>query len=114
MRVRSPVPTFAILHEHSATTPGEVSRLYHIDAYRLSGPEDLESIGWFELIEDQAGVVLVEWASRISPALSEAAWRIDVSYDSDRGRLLQLRAGGNARGAAEVWDEVDESVAGGG
>jgi len=107
-------PTFAILHEHPVGIPGELRRLYHIDAYRLSGSEDLESIGWSELVEDQAGVVLVEWATRISPALPDDVWRIDVSYDSERGRLMQLCVGGNANVAAGIWDEPEESVAGGG
>ena len=35
-------PTFTIVHEHGF----EGGTMYHIDAYRLSGVEELEAVGW--------------------------------------------------------------------
>ncbi|MCG8551220.1 MAG: tRNA (adenosine(37)-N6)-threonylcarbamoyltransferase complex ATPase subunit type 1 TsaE, partial [Desulfobacterales bacterium] len=49
-------PTFTIMNEY----PAEKMRLYHLDLYRLSDPDELDYIG----IEDQVGqnsVTVVEW-----------------------------------------------------
>ena len=105
-------PTFAILHEHDVEGTGLVRRLYHLDAYRLGGPEDLESIGWTEILSDQQGVVLVEWASRIAEALPDGVWRMDVSYDGTTGRLLQLQVPAGVE-LGVSWGEPDGSAGGG-
>lgn len=105
-------PTFAILHEHEVEGVGEVRRLYHLDAYRLGGAEDLESIGWTEIVGDQTGVVLIEWASRIAEALPAGAWRMDVSYDDSTGRLLQLQLPVGVE-LEMPWGETEDSATGG-
>ena len=49
-------PTFTIMrHHHTATLP-----LLHMDAYRLSGPHEVEDLGLFELL-DQGGAAVIEW-----------------------------------------------------
>src|SRR4029079_6167387 len=40
-------PTFISCREYSN---GSALRLAHIDAYRLRGPDDLDAIGWDELL----------------------------------------------------------------
>ena len=105
-------PTFAIVHEHETSGDSAVARVYHIDAYRLSGSDDLESIGWSDLVGDPNGVVLVEWASRVEEALPKGVWRIDVSYDATDGRLLQIETSCGELDASSTWDDPDESLAG--
>jgi tRNA threonylcarbamoyladenosine biosynthesis protein TsaE len=68
-------PTFVLLNVYE----GARLRLFHLDAYRMSGPEDFESIGFSELLE-QGGVVVIEWASRVKKSLS--GQRIDVRIES--------------------------------
>src|SRR3954453_1149939 len=51
-------PTFVLLNVYEA--PSARLSVYHLDAYRVSGPEDFEAIGFPELLE-QGGVVVVEW-----------------------------------------------------
>jgi tRNA threonylcarbamoyladenosine biosynthesis protein TsaE len=65
-------PTFVLLNVY----PGGRLTVYHLDAYRTHSPEDFESIGFSELL-DQGGVVVVEWPSRILPLLPDK--RIDVT-----------------------------------
>lgn len=57
-------PTFVLLNVYR---DGRLT-VYHLDAYRVSGPEDFEAIGFAELLE-QGGVVVVEWASKVSGVL---------------------------------------------
>lgn len=66
-------PTFVICMEHR----GRRLDFAHLDAYRLSGPEELETIGWQELRQRSDLVLAVEWAGQIAGALP--AERIDVT-----------------------------------
>ena len=88
-------PTFALVHEHACTmqdeqgvgTPGH---FYHLDAYRLGGIEDLQAIGWEELLDDPAGIMVIEWASRIHDALPPTCIRIELEYRGETERGLSL------------------------
>ena len=57
-------PTYVLLNVYDT---GRVP-LFHLDAYRVHGPEDFEAIGFTELL-DQGGIVVVEWADRITALL---------------------------------------------
>jgi len=57
-------PTFVLLNVY----PGGRLTVYHLDAYRVSGAQDFDSIGFGELLE-QGGVVVVEWADRVEQLL---------------------------------------------
>src|SRR5688500_19415751 len=52
-------PTFALVHEYAAPR----SPVYHLDLYRLKGPQDLEELGWFDIVGAHA-LVLIEWPER--------------------------------------------------
>ncbi len=77
-------PSFIVMRAH----PGKI-HLYHADAYRLSGPEELEEAGLYEWLEH--GVVAIEWAEIVEDALPEDVLRIDLDYDGE-GRVLTLHA----------------------
>ncbi len=64
-------PTFVLLNVYSTKR----FDVYHLDAYRVTGPADFEAIGFSELL-DQGGIVIVEWAGRIASLLPQN--RIDV------------------------------------
>jgi tRNA threonylcarbamoyladenosine biosynthesis protein TsaE len=73
-------PTFVLLNVYDT---GRLT-VYHLDAYRVGGADDFESIGFSELLE-QGGVVVVEWAGRVEDLLP--AGRIEVRIEStDEGR----------------------------
>jgi tRNA threonylcarbamoyladenosine biosynthesis protein TsaE len=57
-------PTFVLLNIYES---GRL-KVFHLDAYRVSGADDFESIGFTELL-DQRGVVVVEWADRVTALL---------------------------------------------
>jgi len=55
--------------------------LFHIDAYRLSGPDELDTIGFTELLESPDAIIAIEWPSRIASALNDiASRRIDITF----------------------------------
>lgn len=66
--------TFTLLERYE----GGRCPLVHLDAYRLSGPEDLVAIGLDEAL-DPSAVAVVEWAPRVLAALPEE--RLDVALE---------------------------------
>jgi tRNA threonylcarbamoyladenosine biosynthesis protein TsaE len=74
-------PTFVLLNIYRG---GRIP-LFHLDAYRLTGPEDFEAIGFPELLE-QNGLVVVEWASRVEDLLplKRTSVTIEVTGKTDR------------------------------
>lgn len=58
-------PTFVLAHQYP-TTAGPT--LVHVDAYRLTSAEDLDSLGW-DRLASAANIVVIEWAERIAEAL---------------------------------------------
>lgn len=53
-------PTFALVNEyHGGRAP-----LYHFDLYRIQGPDDLESTGFYDYL-DAGAVLAVEWSEHL-------------------------------------------------
>lgn len=73
--IKEPVisPTFVLIREYA----GRLS-FYHMDAYRLSGPEDMEDLGYEEYFYGD-GVTLLEWADRVKDILPGE--RLDIEID---------------------------------
>src|SRR4051812_21664339 len=68
-------PTFVLLNVYDT---GRL-KVFHLDAYRVSGPEDFEAIGFAELLEQPGGVVVVEWAERVKQLLPERSrWDVQI------------------------------------
>lgn len=78
-------PTFVLMTEYQGRLP-----LFHLDLYRLDDAADALAGG---LLDDRQadGVVLVEWAERLGPALPVS--RLDVIIDgtADEPRRIALR-----------------------
>lgn len=60
-------PTYALVHQYQ----GDRGTLWHLDLYRLSGPNDLLQLGWDEIVAGDAAV-MVEWPERAGAALPAA------------------------------------------
>lgn len=80
-------PTFVLANVYDQA--GARARLVHIDAYRLSGGDDIESLGW-DRLKASGSIVVVEWPERLGDALDEYSRRISVRFEHlgpDRRRL---------------------------
>ncbi len=98
-------PTYVLIHEYTRPSgaSGTTARsgrfveapLFHVDAYRLSGPEELDSLGWERMI-DAFGVVVIEWAERIAGALTQepSFARLRIQAEGETSRRLDLVAPG--------------------
>ena len=92
-------PTFTFVNEYEAGG----RRLTHVDLYRIESHDDLESIGWSDVVLE-ADVLAVEWAEHADGDLP--APRIDVQLMPGVGdeRRVDLRAVGPE--ACEVLGRV--------
>ena len=78
-------PTFALVHEYQAPR----SPVHHLDLYRLDRPDQLDEIGWDELVSSRA-IVLVEWPERAGDRVPAGHVTLSLQHlpdDPDR-RLL--------------------------
>jgi tRNA threonylcarbamoyladenosine biosynthesis protein TsaE len=84
--VEEPVtsPTYTIIHEYEGCFP-----VYHIDAYRLSGPEDFEGAGGGEALYG-GGVCLIEWGERVSAGLPPDTVYIEITVLDDGKREIRV------------------------
>jgi len=81
-------PTFNILLVHPAPLP-----LYHFDLYRLEHEEQLDDIGFFEVLEAD-GVSFIEWGDRFPGALPADHLLVVIERSGETGRVLTVRSGG--------------------
>ncbi len=84
-------PTYNLVHQHQHTDGART--LFHIDCYRLSGVDELDSIGWDDIFS-AAAVVLIEWAEKITPALPSERLAITVRILEDTQRNVVFEATG--------------------
>lgn len=90
--VTSPTFTLVQLHEvPSSGCRGAPPRLVHMDAYRLSGLDDLASLGWEEMLA-APGWLAVEWPERIAAALPEDRIHLQIEITGESSRTLHLTA----------------------
>ncbi len=81
-------PTFVLIREHLGRL-----RLFHMDAYRLTGPAELNSLGFDEML-DQNALVVVEWADHVKEALPADRLSVDLSIAAPTSRRITLSANG--------------------
>jgi len=73
-------PTFTIVQQYEE---GRMP-LYHFDVYRIEDSEEMEEIGFADMIYGE-GVCLIEWANRISDILPEHFLQVTIKKVLDKG-----------------------------
>jgi len=78
-------PTYILLNiYHTGRLP-----LYHLDAYRITTPDDFESVGFTELL-DQGGIVAVEWPSKVKDLLPQNTIQIQIETLDESTRRITI------------------------
>ena len=57
-------------------------RIFHIDLYRLERPDEIADLGWEDMLGQ--GIVIVEWAEKLSFPVAGIRVRIEPAGDSSR------------------------------
>ena len=79
-------PSFVLIQEYAGRVP-----IYHIDAYRLRDADEFRQLGPEEYFEGR-GLVLIEWADRVRPALPPQRMEIDITVTGPQSRRFDLTA----------------------
>ncbi len=78
-------PTYALIHEYYTGR----TVVYHVDLYRLESSDELNNIGWDDLMAENA-LIIVEWPERAGDRLPKGHLPITLDYlpDDPSRRLL--------------------------
>ena len=79
-------PTFVLCQQYSGDR-----ELVHLDAFRLNSPDDLLELGFDELLESPA-IVLVEWADRVGSCLPDERLEIRIDVTGPESRRFEMVA----------------------
>ena len=82
-------PTYALIHQYDGRMP-----LYHVDLYRIQDSDELEEIGFEEILGLQSCVVAVEWADLLPSLGLEAHLRLEIQIVGDDRRTIDVFAYG--------------------
>ena len=78
-------PTFTLVQEYEGTLP-----MYHMDLYRLNGPDDFINIGGEEMLYG-AGFCLIEWSEKIQELLPSSTVYVDITVNADQSRTVLVK-----------------------
>lgn len=90
-------PTYAVCNIYPTIPP-----VYHYDLYRLESEDDLESVGFYDSVDQ--GVLVIEWPQRVPSVFERAAIQLSIEIVNENTRDIRILAA-NARGAqiVKVW-----------
>lgn len=83
-------PTFTFVHEFSAPR----SMVFHLDLYRLRGPDELANLGWDDILGADA-LILIEWPERAGELLPPDHVPIHLQHLPNDPLRRLLYAGGH-------------------
>ena len=80
-------PTFALVNDYKCKAPG-MRHVYHFDMYRITGEDDLYSIGFYDYL-DSGELCIAEWCELIPFALPEEYIKVEILKldDGDRRQI---------------------------
>ena len=80
-------PTFLILNIYESD---KNFKIYHFDFYRVNSIEELEQAGFFEILNQRKGLIIVEWANRYKDLfLNETDRTIDIYFNFIKDNINQ-------------------------
>ena len=78
-------PTYTLIETYRAN---ELS-IAHLDLYRLDDPEELDYLGFDDLVE-RSDLILIEWPERAGPRLPPPDLSIELAYRDQNQRALRI------------------------
>ena len=84
-------PTFVILKIYELKKRMGFRHLIHIDAYRLTSPDELVRLGFNACIKDRDAIVVIEWADRVRLLIpKDAIWISFAHGEQENARALTI------------------------
>ncbi len=89
-------PTFIVMRALRIPARADTSSVrfqvaYHVDAYRIQDPSELERLGFSELLSNPRAIVLVEWPEHIQRLLPTPLIRVELAYgEAENERVITV------------------------
>ncbi|MCC6944269.1 MAG: tRNA (adenosine(37)-N6)-threonylcarbamoyltransferase complex ATPase subunit type 1 TsaE [Thermomicrobiales bacterium] len=84
-------PTFVLVSDYAGhVASGEPVAIHHIDLYRLNEPSELDSTGYFDLIDETGGLLIVEWPERAASCLPERYVLVTIDFAGEDARTITI------------------------
>ncbi len=83
-------PTFVLMKVYN-TSHKNIKHLVHIDAYRLTNSEDLESIGVYDYF-DKKNVIIIEWPQKIPQIKKFVTNYVDIKFINPKQREIIFKS----------------------
>jgi len=78
-------PSYIILNEYNT----DKFNLYHYDLYRISSPDELTEIGFYDFAGKEKNITLVEWAELLEDELPEDRIEITINVlDAEKREII--------------------------
>ena len=104
---RATSPTFALIHRYEGKLP-----LYHLDLYRLSGPEDLAPLALEEISEEEAAI-MIEWGEPAKAFFLSDYMQVEFTRgEQEEERVLAFRPRGERYRQINhlLWVKIKQST----
>lgn len=95
-------PSFTIINRYES---GDRA-IHHLDLYRLSTLEELESTGYWDTIEDPDALILIEWLEQVDRAQPLEFVTIDIQFEDESADLGNTARLFNLEGSGELFDRL--------
>ena len=82
-------PTFVIEKIYKLREGSPWKQLVHIDAYRLEGEEELQTIGWADIATDPNNLIMVEWPEQVGLGMPERAVWLEFEAIDETTRTIR-------------------------
>lgn len=84
-------PTFVIVANYEGhLADGARVPVRHVDLYRLNDAEEIESTGYFDLIDDSDAIAIVEWPERAGSHLPEKYILVEIDFAGTDARSITV------------------------
>lgn len=95
-------PSFTIINRYEAHN----KVIHHLDLYRLSTLEELESTGYWDAIEDPDALILIEWLEQVDRAQPLEFVTIDIQFEDENDDLSKTPRIFSLLGDGELYERL--------
>jgi tRNA threonylcarbamoyladenosine biosynthesis protein TsaE len=81
-------PTFVIMKSYEVRGHPRYTSLTHIDAYRIDDEEELQVLGFPELLMDTSRLIVIEWPERVAGLIPEDALNVSIQIEDTGERTI--------------------------
>lgn len=84
-------PTFNYVKEYKIKNKNKISKIYHFDVYRIKSTEELLEIGFYDYINDNNAVKIIEWADIIENEIPKNAKWVYINIINENEREIIVK-----------------------